>query len=318
MQRCSIIIAAYNEGANLERCLSSLAKIDYPSDHFEVIVVDNNSTDDTKDIVAGYPGVRYLKEEKKGPSNARNLGIQYAGYDIVVFLDADTTVAPDWLKVLIRDLSDTSIGAVGGEIRPIKPGNIISNYLSISLFMRYHRYGGKRDLRGYPSCNLAVRKSLIHDTAFDPALLRGQDKDLCYTILKQGYRIVFQPGAVIYHDHPDSLQALAPYFAKGALARVLLHEKHGSSPDILFFRTHIPLIFIALLAVLAITGKDIAAALLVLAASLFLVANSVAAFALSGRFALSFFVKPVLDIYSIMVTYFYFHLIQIKNNLQKR
>ena len=302
MEKCSIVIAARNETSNLSACLASISKIDYPTSGYEVIVVDNNSTDNTAEIMAGFPNVVYLKEERPGPSSARNKGIAASSGDMLVFLDADTTVDKNWLKTLLAPFEDASVGAVGGEIRPMAEGNIISEYLSVSLLMRYHRYGGKRYVKGYPSCNLAVRKSSL-DGGFDPNIVRGQDKDICYRILEKGGKIVFQPGAVVYHDHPRSLGGLTELLVKGARARALLKNKHKKQMDAMLLDLHVPPLYIILILLPLLLGNYVLSIALALPAIFFLFVSAVATFRESGKLFLCFFVKPVLDLFSVLVTY---------------
>ena len=126
MKKCSIIIASYNEAENLKNCLNSIENITYPRENYEIIVVDNNSTDNTEETVKRFPKVVYLKEERQGASSARNKGIEHAKGEILVFLDADTTVTENWLASITAPFGDTSTGAVGGAILPFNRNNIIS------------------------------------------------------------------------------------------------------------------------------------------------------------------------------------------------
>lgn len=302
MEKCSIIIASYNEATHLENCLDSLRRLDYPIDSFEVLLVDNNSTDNTPEVASKFPEVTYLKEPSRGPSNARNRGIEHAKYDILVFLDADSVVSPEWLSELLKPFTDTDVGAVGGEIRPLAQDNTISEYLSISLLMRYHRWGGKREINAFPSCNLAVRKKAISG-GFDPEHLRGQDKELCYRILNKGYKIVFQPGAVIYHAHPGTLKALTELFIKGALGRASLGKAYRNKIDILIFKFHVPLVYFIILVFLIFSGNLMLGTVLLCIPIVYIAASSIIAARVSGKIFLSLVVKPVLDVYSILVTY---------------
>jgi GT2 family glycosyltransferase len=302
MEKCSIIIAARDEAVNLSSCLASVLESDYPPSDYEIIVVDNDSTDDTAEVVAGFPSVRYLKEDRPGPSSARNAGIAAASHDVLVFLDADTTVDAKWLTTLLAPFEDPSVSAVGGEIRPMAEGNMVSEYLSVSLLMRYHRYGGKRPVKGYPSCNLAVRKTCLGG-GFDPDITRGQDKDICYRMIENGGKIVFQPGAVIYHDHPRSLGGLVELLVKGARARALLKNRHKRQPDALLLDLHTPPLYLILVLLPLLSGNYGLSLIFALPAALFLFVTAAAAFRESKKFFLCFFVKPVLDVFSVLVTY---------------
>src|SRR4030042_6014732 len=106
MRKYSIIIASYNDAKNLADCLESLRATDCPREDFETIVVDNNSTDNTRDVVSRYPEVIYLTEDKNGRSFARNKGIRHAKGDILVFLDSDGRVTDGGLRRITEPFRD--------------------------------------------------------------------------------------------------------------------------------------------------------------------------------------------------------------------
>ncbi len=308
MEKCSIIIASYNEGRNLEKCLSSIQTIDYPKESFEVIVIDNNSTDDTAETVQKFPEVIYLQEEKQGASFARNKGIRHAKGDILVFLDADTSAAKPWLRSITEAFQDKRIGIVGGAIYPFNEHNIFSRYLASSLFLRYPRYRKKKEIKGYPSCNLAIRKQLIAG-GFDAAAFTtyGEDKDICYEILKKGYKIIFEPKAIVYHRHAESLSELLTLFVKSSQGRADFSKKYPYAPDIILLNLHVPLIYIILLVVLSIwlgiKGFLIAALPLLI----YLAYSSILSFVETKDFLVSFFIKPLLDAAAVCVIYGSYH-----------
>ena len=315
MMRTSIIIATYNQAEKLEKCLDELKKSSYPSEAIEVIVVDNNSQDNTESVVKSFSGVKYLKEERQGSSYARNKGVSESTGEVLVFLDADSLPSEGWLTNLIAPFKDASIGGVGGAVYPLKERNIISRYLGISLFMRYPRYGRKRDVKGYPSCNLAVRKDSI-EGGFDienfPPLY-GEDKDLCYRILRKGKRIVFEPSAVVYHAHAENLREFFALLTKSSKGRVSFGKKYPYSPDILLFNFHIPLIYLLLLVFSALLEGGMLFLLILSPALFFFVYNSIRAFLLSRDALVSFLVKPLLDALSI----FWIYLVYTCNKLKK-
>jgi glycosyltransferase involved in cell wall biosynthesis len=98
----SVIVPTYNRASLLKRLLESLREQTYPADKFEVLVVDDGSTDETPQVVEEFArsapfAVRYFRQPRKGPAAARNLGIQQSRGEIVAFVDSDVTVAKDWL-----------------------------------------------------------------------------------------------------------------------------------------------------------------------------------------------------------------------------
>ncbi len=304
MEKCSIIIASYNEAGNLKKCLNSIRDLDYPKEVLEIIVVDNNSSDNTSEIVGQFPEVIYLKEYRQGAAFARNRGITKAGGKILVFLDADTTVDRNWLRQLTAPFEDPGIGAVGGAISPIDKNNIFSLYLGVSLFMRYPLYGQKREVRGYPSCNLAVRRELI-DGGFDTSAFStyGEDKDICYRILEKGFKVLFQPEAKICHRHPGTMAELFGLFVKSSAGRADFAKKYPMAPDILLFNLHIPLVY-TLILLFALFVQGIKAFLMAASPALvYLLYSSTLSFMKSKDFLLSFVVKPLFDVLSVYIIY---------------
>src|SRR5205085_5035047 len=103
---------AYNGGRTLEQCLLSLGRLDYPD--YEVVVVDDGSTDDTRAILARFPGVRAVHQPNRGLSTARNVGLQAATGEVIAYTDSDCFADPDWLTHLVHQLQRTGAAGVGG------------------------------------------------------------------------------------------------------------------------------------------------------------------------------------------------------------
>ena len=319
MEKCSIIIAAYNEADNLKKCLESLKNITNPQDLTEIIVVDNNSTDNTAGIAKGFSQVLYLKEEKKGASQARNKGIVNATGDILIFIDADTTVTPRWMDELTEPFSDKTVGAVGGAIYPVNSRSIFSRYMGVSLFLRYPRYGKKTQIKGFPSCNLAVRK-ILAETGFDTRTftIYGEDKDLCYRIIAAGYKVMFSPEAVVYHHNPESFSDLLDLLIKSSAGRVAFAKKYVSAPDIIFLNCHIPLLYSAVVIMAFFLWGSTAFILALVPSLIYFAYSSIISLSHTGDIFLSLIVKPFLDIISIYVIYVSFHYIKLRNLLTSK
>lgn len=110
--RVSVVVCSYNSGRTLEHCLQSLRSLDYPD--FEVILVDDGSTDNTRDILSRFPWVRAIHQENQGLSVARNVGLQAATGAIIAYTDSDCFADPDWLSLLVGQLQRSGAHAVGG------------------------------------------------------------------------------------------------------------------------------------------------------------------------------------------------------------
>src|SRR5580765_2452022 len=112
--KVSLVVASYNGDRTLKACLESLEKLNYPD--YEVILVDDGSTDTTPQIAANFPGVRFIHHERnRGLSAARNTGIRVAKGAIIAFTDADCRADEDWLYYLVADLQNSEFAAMGGH-----------------------------------------------------------------------------------------------------------------------------------------------------------------------------------------------------------
>ena len=115
--KVSIVIPAYNEGTNILACVNSLKGQDFPKGDYEIIVVDNNSTDNTLELIKKL-SVIYTVEYKKGPAAAKNAGISMAKGNIIAFIDGDCIATKNWLKNIVSGFENSAVGCVAGGIRP--------------------------------------------------------------------------------------------------------------------------------------------------------------------------------------------------------
>lgn len=274
---------------------------------YEIIVVDNNSTDNSKEIITSYSDIIYLEEKRQGASFARNKGIFHSSGEIVIFLDADAYVDKAWLNEILKPFDNKKVGGVGGKICPVESNNIISRYLAVSLFLRYPSYKNKKNIRGYPSCSLAIRKELI-ESGFDVINFTTyfEDKDICYRVLEKGWNIIFSPEAIVYHHHPVSVGELLSLACKSSKGRLAFSKKYPLAKDILFLNYNIPLIYILILLLSSLCFSfSIFLSLLVLSFSV-LGILCVRSYLDSNDAFVAFLIKPFLDIlcvYTIYVSY---------------
>lgn len=97
----SVVVPVYNGAETIAACIESLLKQDYPSDRYDIIIVENGSTDNTTEIVKRFP-VRLFHSYDKGPAPARNMGLSVSSAEIVAYTDADCVAAPNWLSELVK------------------------------------------------------------------------------------------------------------------------------------------------------------------------------------------------------------------------
>jgi cellulose synthase/poly-beta-1,6-N-acetylglucosamine synthase-like glycosyltransferase len=201
----SIIIPTLNMRDLLRDAIASLYRQDYPKDRYEIIIVDNSSTDGTEDMVRSlqeksqYP-LWYYRKENKGPGSSRNLGIEKAKGTIIAFTDSDCVADAHWLKNGVAGMSD-EVGLVQGKTlpNPAQPRGTFSRTQSVT-----HETGM------YPMCNIFYRKDVLEQVGgiapdfcglncFGKPRWGGEDTDLAWRVKERGWKSVFADEAIIYH-----------------------------------------------------------------------------------------------------------------------
>ncbi len=199
----SILIAAYNEEKHIGATIENKLQLDYPGDKVEIIVISDASEDATDDIIRSYAdrGVRYIRQEpRKGKTAALNLAVTKASGEILVFSDANSMYDRDCLRYLMENFADPSVGYVTGKMVYVNPdGSTIGS--GCSAYMRYENL-----LRGIETLIGsivgvdggvdAVRKSLYCEMSPDQL----PDFVLPLKVVEQGYRVVYEPRALLKED----------------------------------------------------------------------------------------------------------------------
>jgi len=207
--KASVIVAVYNAQATVRECLASLLQLDYPASHLELLCVDNGSTDATPRLLAEYDGkVRLLHRSFRGPAAARNHGVRHATGEVVALTDADCVVDPSWLRNLVVPLQDPQVGIVGGRILSRRPCNMIEAFGE-----QIHDHGRAMNEFNPPyviTMNWASRLDVFTRLGlFNEALLRSSDVDCAYRMVQAGYRLVYEPTAIVYHRNERTPWGLA-------------------------------------------------------------------------------------------------------------
>lgn len=193
--KLSIVIPAHNEEKYLPRCLESLKHQIYKD--FEIIVVDNASTDNTSTIAKQF-GATVIHESKKGVGAARRAGFAITKGEISITTDADCTFPSDWLEKIAKvfNKNPNTIAIYG--ISSLDDAGAIKRILSklgTKIFFAANDLLNKKQFTG---CNLAVRKSTYNQTAgFDANIRICEDADLCKKLMRIG-KIKFIPSLLVY------------------------------------------------------------------------------------------------------------------------
>ena len=224
--KVSVIVCSYNGGQTLEACLRSLKKINYPD--YEVVLVNDGSTDNTREIVSHHPWVKAIHQANMGLSVARNVGAAHASGEILAYTDSDCMADPDWLYYLVGTLLSGNYAGVGGpNISPpaqnwqqacvaAAPGG--PSHVLLTDVVAEH----------IPGCNMAFHRWAFDKVGgFDPEYRKaGDDVDFCWRLQQEGQVIAFSPSAIVWHYRRFTLKAFRKQQEGYGEAESLLRFKH--------------------------------------------------------------------------------------------
>ena len=224
--RVSVVVASFNGERTLKACLESLVALNYPD--YEVILVDDGSTDGTPQIARLYPSVRYLRQVNCGLSVARNAGIAAATGKIVAFTDSDCRADEDWLHYLVADLLKTSSVAIGGHNFLPPEDSCVAAAVMVSPGGPAHVMVTDREAEHIPGCNMAFYKWALEEIGgFDPIFRKaGDDVDVCWRLQNRGYKIGFSSAGFVWHYRRSTIQAYLRQQAGYGEAEAMLARKH--------------------------------------------------------------------------------------------
>ncbi len=222
----SVVVCTRNGGATLADCLSALQRQRRVS--YEVIVIDDGSTDDVPQIAARHPSVRYERQEHAGLSAARNLGLHFAKGEVVVYTDDDCRPDEDWLWRLAKAMQDPKWVAAGGPNLPPPPRSEVERCVAAAPGGPCHVLLNDEEAEHLPGCNLAIRKSALEQIGgFDPIFrAAGDDVDICWRLREAGGKLHFVPGAYVWHHRRLTVGAYFKQQRGYGHAEALLMKKH--------------------------------------------------------------------------------------------
>lgn len=209
----SVVIPVYNDPIGLITTLESLLDQDYPPDKYEILVIDNNSSDHTREVIedfaARYPERVLLLVENNVQSSyaARNKGIRKARGELLAFLDSDMWADKNWFKVIAKTFKDKSVGYVGFNIKIHPSGkSLVGLYNSftgfpIGTYMAESHFAGA-------GC-IAVRKSVFKKIGpFDHKFISGGDAEFGDRCWRKGVGQLFVGGYLLHHPARESFKSL--------------------------------------------------------------------------------------------------------------
>jgi len=224
----SIIIPVLNNERTIRDCLEAILDQGYPRENYEIIIVDNGSTDNSVDIIKEY-SVKLLFEKRAHNSYmARNIGIKHAAGDVIVFLDADCIPRENWLMNLTAPFTNIDIGVVAGEVFGTEPTNLIQGFYSYIDFLNQENKV-EDSIRALGAGNIALRKEIFSLVGlFDENFRWGGDNDFGLRLQKEtNYKIMFSRDASVEHCHRHSFKGLFKQAFTYGLGKGRFRIKHA-------------------------------------------------------------------------------------------
>ncbi|HWD58637.1 MAG TPA: glycosyltransferase [Stellaceae bacterium] len=225
-KRVSVVVCAYNAERTMAACLASLEKLNYPD--YEVIVVNDGSTDRTPAIAENYPDFRIISQANKGLSVARNVGAEAATGEIVAYTDSDCVADPDWLDYLIGTMEARGLAACGGPNFPPPENELVPEAVAVSPGAPCHVLLDDEIAEHIAGCNMAFRRDvLLGIGGFDPIFrAAGDDVDICWRLQDAGYQIGYSPAGFVWHFRRNTVQAYIGQQKGYGKAEALVYGKH--------------------------------------------------------------------------------------------
>ncbi len=207
----SIIVPAYNAERTMKMCIESLLNLDYPKNRYEIIIVDNNSKDNTADIIRQYPVLYLLEDQIQTSYASRNRAIKHAKGDILAFTDSDCIADSNWLKEGVKSFEDGEVVGLGGNVLSYKPEHYIEKYQDRKKVFDRTNAMSKEALKAGKAnvitANAIYRRDLFSEVGlFKNEITGGGDREFSLRVQQDHKgKLVYNPDAIIYHKHRTTL-----------------------------------------------------------------------------------------------------------------
>ena len=226
MPAVSVVIPTYNRASSLARLLRALRDQKPPPGGFEVIVVDDGSTDETREVLEAAPEVRHLHQLTCGAASARNRGWQVASAPLIAFTDDDTVPSRTWLYELVGAIMRLDVAAVGATIAPLRQ-SYLGTFVQLSGHVDHGIDGDS--VRYLVTANSVWRRSVLEELGgFDESFggASGEDVDLCFRATGAGWFLATTDDALVHHDHRVSVVGLLGTSLRHGRARSRVVASH--------------------------------------------------------------------------------------------
>jgi cellulose synthase/poly-beta-1,6-N-acetylglucosamine synthase-like glycosyltransferase/peptidoglycan/xylan/chitin deacetylase (PgdA/CDA1 family) len=256
----SVLVPAYCEETVIGKTVEAVLASDY--ENFDVIVVDDGSTDNTFDVLQRQfgknPRVRLLRKENGGKASALNLALANTDAEFVVAIDSDTMIMPDAIGMLVHHFTDPRIGAVAGNVKVGNRLGILTKFQALEYITAQNIDRRAQELVNgvlvVPGSIGAWRKSAIMAAGYYKSETLAEDADLTVSVIRSGYRVVFEPKAIAITEAPETVRQFMRQRLRWILGMMQMGWKHKSAvlkgkglglislPDLFFFGVLMPVL----------------------------------------------------------------------------
>lgn len=206
----TVVVPAHNASETIDACIGALRRQTIESDGYEIIVVDDGSSDETQSRAEAL-GARVIGQARAWPAAARNTGIAAAHGEIICFTDADCMPHPDWLEKITAPLRDPDIVGCKGTYSSTQQ-ELVARFVQLEYEDKYDRMRSKSYIDFIDTYSAAYRREvLVANGGFDAKIRFVEDQELSFRLFSRGYKMCFQPSAVVRHRHTSTI---GRYFAK--------------------------------------------------------------------------------------------------------
>ncbi len=203
----SVVVPAYNAAATIPACIQALQRQTLDPDCFEIIVVDDGSTDSTADSAAAAGAHLVIRQPRARTAAARNAGMRAARGDIICFTDADCEPRPDWLAQLTARFGEPDIAGTKGTYAT-RQRSLVARFVQLEYEDKYDLLRSQPVIDFIDTYSAAYRREvLLANDGFDETFPYLEDQELSFRLAARGYKMVFQPDAVVYHLHSATFAA---------------------------------------------------------------------------------------------------------------
>lgn len=203
----SVVVPAYNAAETIGACMQSLNQQTLDPDCYEIIVVDDGSTDSTAACATAAGAHQVIRQPRSRSAGARNAGIRAARGDIICFTDADCEPERDWLSSLTARFGDPAIAGAKGTYAT-RQRSLVARFVQLEYEDKYDLLRNQPTIDFIDTYSAAYRRDvLLANDGFDETFPYLEDQELSFRLAARGYTMVFQPGAVVYHTHSATFAA---------------------------------------------------------------------------------------------------------------